>query len=359
MAGRRVGILTGGGDAPGLNAVIRAVVRHGSVQFGWEVLGIQDSFNGLMETPCRVQELGVHQVTGIMPRGGTILGTTNRGDPFAFGPDKVDRSKDVARNVQALDLEGLIVVGGDGTQALGLRLMETRAVPVVGVPKTIDNDIDATDYTFGFQSAVSVATEALDRLHTTAESHARVMVLQVMGRDAGHIALHAGIAGGAHCIIIPEIPYSLEHICDKIERRRALGKLYTLIVVSDSARAQGEDPKAFQSPHGKGSVRTGGPGPELAHRLAECMEVEIRVTVLGHLQRGGSPIPFDRILATRLGVYAVKLVEEERWGEIAVLQKGKITGIPISQAISCYRGVDPAGQMVEAARAVGISFGDA
>ncbi|MEE2751732.1 MAG: ATP-dependent 6-phosphofructokinase [Myxococcota bacterium] len=357
MSSRRIGILTGGGDAPGLNAVIRAVVRHGGGQLGWEIYGVEDSFNGLMETPCRVRELNVQNVTGILPRGGTILGTTNKGDPFAYGPDKVDLSERVAKSVEALSLEGLVVIGGDGTQALGLRLMEERGVNVVGVPKTIDNDIDATDYTFGFQSAVSVATEALDRLHTTAESHARVMVLQVMGRDAGHIALHAGLAGGAHCIVLPEIPYDIDRICQKIERRRALGKLYTLIVVADSARAIGKDPESYQEVYGKGLVRAGGPGPTLAHQLAERMEIDIRVTVLGHLQRGGSPIPFDRILATRLGVEVVGLIEEARWGEIVVLQNQEIVGIPIRESIACYRGVDPDGQMVKTARAVGIEFG--
>ncbi len=357
MSKRRIGILTGGGDAPGLNAVIRAVVRHGAANLGWEVYGIEDSFNGLMETPCRVRELTQKSITGILPRGGTILGTTNKGDPFAFGPDKEDKSELVARSVHALGLEGLVVVGGDGTQAIGLRMMTDRKVPVVGVPKTIDNDIDATDCTFGFHSAVAVATDALDRLHTTAESHDRVMILQVMGRDAGHIALHAGLAGGAHCIVIPEIPYDIERLVEKIDQRRAIGKLYTLIVVADAARAVGREAESYQESFGKGSVRAGGPGPMLAREIVERREVDIRVTVLGHLQRGGSPIAFDRILATRLGVYAVELVDQDRWGEIAVLQNGEIVGVPIAKSISAYRGVDPEGQLVQAARAVGIEFG--
>jgi 6-phosphofructokinase 1 len=357
MSNRRIGILTGGGDAPGLNAVIRAVVRHGAANLGWEIYGIEDSFNGLMETPCRVQELTQKSITGILPRGGTILGTTNKGNPFAFGPEKEDKSELVARSVRALGLEGLVVVGGDGTQAIGLRMMTERDVPVVGVPKTIDNDIDATDCTFGFHSAVAVATDALDRLHTTAESHDRVMILQVMGRDAGHIALHAGLAGGAHCIVIPEIPYDIERLVEKIDQRRAIGKLYTLIVVADAARAVGRKAESYQESFGKGSVRAGGPGPMLAREIVELREVDIRVTVLGHLQRGGSPIPFDRILATRLGVYAVELVDQDRWGEIAVLQNGEIVGVPIARSISAYRGVDPEGQLVQAARAVGIEFG--
>ena len=333
------------------------MVRHGAANLGWEIFGIEDSFNGLMETPCRVRELTQKSITGILPRGGTILGTTNKGDPFAFGPDKEDRSSLVARSVHALGLEGLVVVGGDGTQAIGLRLMREREIPVVGVPKTIDNDIEATDCTFGFHSAVAVATDALDRLHTTAESHDRVMILQVMGRDAGHIALHAGLAGGAHCIVIPEIPYDIERLVEKIDQRRAIGKLYTLIVVADAARAVGREAESYKESFGKGSVRAGGPGPMLAREIVERREVDIRVTVLGHLQRGGSPIAFDRILATRLGVHAVELVEQDKWGEIAVLQNGQIVGVPIAESISAYRGVAPEGQLVQAARAVGIEFG--
>jgi len=356
-ATHRVGILTGGGDAPGLNAVIRAFVKRAVGQLGWHVIGIEDSFNGVLETPFRIHEMTPKSCSGLLPRGGTVLGTTNRGDPFSFGPDGRDRSGEIAAAVKLLDLEGLVVIGGDGTQAIGLRLMEEVGVKVVGVPKTIDNDLSATDQTFGFQSAVDVATEALDRLHTTAEAHDRVMLLEVMGRDAGHIALHAGIAGGADVIVIPEIPYDVDRICQKIDRRRAHGRFFTLIVVAEGARPAGGAHEPPEVAHGKGVVRMGGPAVQLARALTERRDVETRVTVLGHLQRGGSPVPFDRILATRFGVGAVELVERGMWGHIVVAHNGHIGHVPISQACDTYRFVDPDGELVRVARAVGIEFG--
>ncbi|HJN78287.1 MAG TPA: ATP-dependent 6-phosphofructokinase [Myxococcota bacterium] len=352
----RVGILTGGGDAPGLNAVIRAFVKRAVGQLRWQVLGIEDSFDGILERPFRVQAMTPRSCSGLLARGGTVLGTTNKGDPFDYH-DRGDVSGRIAEAVEELGLEGLVVIGGDGTQKIGLRLMLERGVKVVGVPKTIDNDLSATDYTFGFQSAVDVASEALDRLHTTAESHDRVLILEVMGRDAGHIALHAGLAGGADCIVIPEIPYDLDPLVRKIEKRRALGRLFTLIVVAEGARPAGGEGSEPVRVHGKGTVRVGGPGPLLAEQIAAAIDVDVRVTVLGHLQRGGSPIPFDRVLATRFGVRAVDLVAQERWGEITVLQNGSVIGVPIEDATQTYRLVDPEGELIETARAVGIEFG--
>ncbi len=353
---KRIGILTGGGDAPGLNAVIRAVVKYGVGQKQWEVVGIEDAFNGLLERPYRIQNLDPVACKGLLPRGGTILGTTNRGDPFSWtldGKEPVDRSSEVAEAVEDLGLEGLIIVGGDGTQKIGLQLMARRGVPVVGVPKTIDNDLSATDYTFGFMSAVEVATDALDRLHTTAEAHDRVMLLEVMGRDAGWIALYAGLAGGADCIVIPEIPYDVERICNKIEARRNVGRHFTLVVVAEGAVP---DASAGDDAHRQNKERA---ADALARAISKRLPVETRVTILGHLQRGGSPVPFDRILGTRMGIAAVELIEANRWGEMVCLQNGEITGAPIAEAVATYRLVEPKSSLIATARATGIEFGAA
>ena len=351
MTKHRIGILTGGGDAPGLNAVIRAVVKHGVGQLHWQVVGIEDSFNGLLEEPRRVHALTPRSCQGLLHRGGTILGTTNRGDPFAF-PDGngalVDRSAELAAAIADEGLEGLIVIGGDGTQRIAARLMDAHGVPVVGVPKTIDNDLAATDFTFGFWSAVEVATEALDRLHTTAEAHDRVMLLEVMGRTAGWIALYAGVAGGADCIAIPEIPYDVDRFVDKIRGRRRRGRHFTLFVVAEGARPIGDDAPGH---------RPKGAAQRLADALDAQLDVETRVTVLGHLQRGGSPVPFDRVLATRFGVHAVELVRAGRWGEMVRLENGAITSVPMSDAAVEPRLVGPEHDLIREGRAVGIEFG--
>lgn len=347
--GRHVGILTGGGDAPGLNAVIRAVVKYGVGQKGWQLVGVEDSFNGLMTRRPRVHELTPRSIKGILAWGGTILGTTNRGDPFAFPDDDGqvhDRTEQLARTVRELGLEGLIVVGGDGTQRIGWRLMEERGIRVVGVPKTIDNDLGATDLTFGFQTAIDCVTDALDRLHSTAEAHDRVIVLEVMGRDAGFIALHGGIAGGADVILLPEIPWDPDRVCAKIEDRRHRGRPFSLIVTAEAAHPIGE-PK-----------RLGRAGSRIIEILKERLpKIDSRLTVLGHLQRGGSPCAFDRLLATRMGVGAVDLIEEDRWGHLVALRDGRIVGVPLVEAISANRLVDPWGEVVHAARAVGVEFG--
>ncbi|MGF1508527.1 MAG: 6-phosphofructokinase [Myxococcota bacterium] len=360
---RRIGILTGGGDCPGLNAVIRAAVKHGVSDLGWEMLGIRDSFNGLFSHPYDVQNLVRDSVRGILSKGGTILGTTNRGDPFDFPvkqPDgqrvTVDRSDEILEAMRILELEGLIVIGGDGTLRIAHRLQQ-KGVKVVGVPKTIDNDISATDVTFGFNTAVEVATEAIDRLHSTAESHDRVMVVEVMGRDCGWIALCAGIAGGADAILIPEIPYDIGRVCDKVRRRQVAGRFFSIVVVAEGAYPVGGT-QSFIEPHVSGGMpRLGGAGSEVAARIADLTDLETRVTVLGHLLRGGTPSAFDRLLATRYGSAAVGLVRAGRWGRMVSLKGSTIGSVPIEDAIGVSKTVDPNGEMVEAARALGVEFG--
>lgn len=358
---RRIGIMTGGGDAPGLNAVIRAFVKRAVGQLGWEVIGIEDSLNGLLSTPRRLQFLTMRSCQGLLHRGGTILGTTNRGNPFDYPmPDGTMKNcaQEIAEAFKDEGLEGLVCIGGDGTQAISLRLMEECDIRVVGVPKTIDNDLSCTDFTFGFQSAVDVATEALDRLHTTAESHERVMFLEVMGRDAGHIALHAGISGGADIILLPEIPYDPEHLAEKVRRRQRLGRLFTVVVVAEGALPISAADLSRQER--KKLLDDGGGAGEIAMAsLKDLIQAEQRLCVLGHLQRGGSPVAVDRLLATRFGVAAVDLVAEDRWGEMVRLLDGEVGGVPIKEAIATYRLVDTEGQLVRTARAVGIELGGA
>ena len=360
MTTRRIGILTGGGDAPGLNAVIRAVVKYAVGKLHWQIIGIEDSFNGLLEAPHRLQNLTPQSCQGLLHRGGTVLGTTNKGDPFAY-PDGdggfQDRSSELAGAIRSEQLEGLIVVGGDGTQAIGLKLMDTHGIPVVGVPKTIDNDLSATDLTFGFISAVETATDALDRLHTTAESHDRVMLLEVMGRDAGWIALWAGVAGGADCIAIPEIPYDADRFAEKIRERRRKGRHFTLIVVAEGAKPMTGEKLPSEVQHGKGKITTGGAAATLARLLTERIDVETRTTVLGHLQRGGGPVAFDRVLATEFGVRAVELIHAGRWGEMVRYSSGKVGSVPIRDAVATYRTVEQEHDLIATARAVGIEFG--
>lgn len=356
---RTLGILTGGGDAPGLNAVIRAFTKVAVGQLGWRVIGIEDSFNGLLETPHRLIELDLQSCQGLLHRGGTVLGTTNRGDPFDFtGKEghRSDRSEQLAAAIRAQGMEGLIVIGGDGTQAIAHRLMTERGIDVIGVPKTIDNDLSATDRTFGFQSAVDVATDALDRLHTTAESHERILILEVMGRDAGHIALHAGISGGADVILIPEIPYRAERVAEKIWTRQARGRPFSIVVVAEGALP--EDASTLSPEDRKRRLKAaGGAGAIAVAQLSGLVDAEIRVCVLGHLQRGGSPVPADRLLATRLGVGAARLVQQNKWGQMVRVRNGEISSVPLKDAIDTYRRVDTSGGLVDTARATGIEFG--
>ncbi len=358
---KSIGILTGGGDCPGLNAVIRAVFLRATYHYGWRVCGIADGFEGLINPgPSfdRCRPLTVDDVREILPRGGTILGTTNRHNPFAYctkvdGRELVcDMSDQVLNNVRALELDALIVVGGDGTQRIGLKLAE-KGLRVVGVPKTIDNDLDATDTTFGFDSAVHVATEALDRLHTTAEAHHRIMLLEVMGCDTGWIALHAGLAGGAHAILIPEIPFSLDGLCAFLRQHENEGCKYSIIVVAEGIKL----PDELQALHAKSPVKT--PISNLiASAIASRTDHEVRVTVLGHIQRGGSPSPPDRILSSRFGVAAVELLAGDRFGRMVTLRGAGIDSIPLAEACAQIKMVDPGGQLVHTARALGVSFGD-
>jgi len=351
---RTIGITTGGGDCPGLNAVIRAVVRSAIRCHGWRVLGIRDGFDGLLH-PEQSRWLSLDDVRDILPRGGTILGTTNRGNPFEYrveenGVEVVrDLSARVIENARALGLDALVVVGGDGTQRIGLRLHDL-GLPVVGVPKTIDNDLAATDSTFGFDTALHVATEAVDRLHTTAESHRRIMLLEVMGRDAGWIALHAGIAGGAHAILLPEIPFSLDRLCSFITHRDAKRKSYTLVVVAEGVRL----PADIQPTTGAKVPIANQIGDAIAARTRR----EVRVTVLGHTQRGGSPSPFDRVLSTRFGVAAVEMLARGQLGHMAALRGSAVVPVSLREACSTMKFVDPQGELVRTARTIGISFGD-
>ena len=355
---RTIGISTGGGDAPGLNAVIRAVVRCATELHGWRVLGIQNGFDGLI-WPEQCVELTRESIRGILPRGGTVLGTTNHGNPFRYEIEEDgaivlrDYSVECMENWKRLGLDAMIVIGGDGTLAIA-KEFSARGLVVVGVPKTIDNDLQATDVTFGFDTALHVATDAIDRLHTTAESHHRVMLVEVMGRDAGWIALHAGIAGGVHVILIPEIPFTIDNVCAAVRRRDALGRHFTLVVVAEGVHLPSTD--GLGRPFPATPVRN--PSVLIGNAIGEMTGKDVRVTILGHVQRGGTPTPFDRILATRFGVAAVELIARGEFGRVVCLRGTRIESVGLEEAIGGNGFVDPASERVQAARAVGISFGD-
>jgi ATP-dependent phosphofructokinase / diphosphate-dependent phosphofructokinase len=360
---RRIGVLTGGGDCPGLNAAVRAVVKAACSRHDLEVVGFLDGYAGLVEG--RARALSAEDVSGIIAWGGTILGTSNRADPFRYAevrPDGTmhisDRSAEALGEIERRKLDGLVVIGGDGSMSIAHRL-SALGVPVVGLPKTIDNDLEATDVTFGFDSALSVATDAVDRLRSTAESHHRIMVLEVMGRNAGWIALRTGIAGGGDAILIPEIPYDPAKICDAVRQRVAGGKRFSIVVVAEGAKPVGGDVVVERIVAGSPDpVRLGGVGAVVAHHLEESTGHESRVTVLGHLQRGGTPTGFDRWLATRFGVVAVGLLAEGQTGRMVCLRGQNIESVEIAQAIDRLRRVDPHGEEVEVARAAGSAFGD-
>src|SRR5436305_962701 len=307
---RCIGICTGGGDAPGLNAVIRAAVKTAFLKYKWRVIGIPDGFDGLI-WPEKSYELTLKDVSGILPRGGTILGTTNRGDPFRYctvenGQEVIrDISDEVIGNARKLGIDAVISIGGEGSQTIALELFQ-RGMKIVGVPKTIDNDLSATEVTFGFDTALATATDAVDKIHTTAESHHRIMVVEVMGRDAGWIALEAGIAGGAHVILIPEIPFTIERICQFVRDREAIGKRFTIIVVAEGCKPPGDMAAKFEAQK-RSAPRPGQLGNAIGEAVGMATRREVRVTVLGHIQRGGSPSPFDRILSTRFVVAVVVL----------------------------------------------------
>ncbi len=354
--------MTGGGDCPGLNAVIRAVVLKAH-RLGWEVMGIEDATEGLIDldyqAPRGNRLLTPDDVDGILTRGGTILGTSNRSDPFRYVIDgqETDVSARVVENYRTLGLDALISVGGDGSMRIAQRL-GALGLRIVGVPKTIDQDLGATDYTFGFNTAVQTATDAIDRLRDTAISHDRVMMLEVMGRNAGWIALCAALSGGAHVCLIPEIPYRIEPIVQSIRRRRVTGHPFSIVVIAEGARpADGE--QSFEGPQKLGAMpKLFGAGYRLGAALEPHLTLDLRVTVLGHIQRGGSPTQFDRILGTRFGAAAVDAVADGKFGHMVALRTPEIVTIPIEQAIANERCVDPGGQLVQAARDVGVCFGD-
>ena len=348
-----IGICTGGGDAPGLNAVIRAVVKCAFLKYKWKIIGIPDGFDGLI-WPEKSYELKLRDVSGILPRGGTILGTTNRGNPFRYctvenGQEVVrDISDTVIANARKLGIDAVISIGGDGSQTIALELFR-KGMQIVGVPKTIDNDLSATEVTFGFDTAVTTATDAVDKIHTTAESHHRIMVVEVMGRDAGWIAVQAGIAGGAHVILIPEIPFTIENVCRFVRVREGYGKRFTIVVVAEGVKLP---------PELKDNRRVGSVGNLIGSAIAACADKEVRVSVLGHIQRGGTPTPFDRILATRFGVAAVDLIAQGGFGKMVCLRCGRVEVVDIAEAIGHLKTVSPDGQFVQTAKAIGISFGD-
>jgi 6-phosphofructokinase 1 len=359
---RRIAINTGGGDAPGLNAVLRAVVLSAEER-GWEVLGITKGYNGLLGDR-NVVPLDREAVRGIHHLGGTLLGTTNRGDPFAMRmkmPDGtqgvVDRSEEVVSNFEKLGLDALIAIGGDGSMDLAYRFSKL-GIPVVGVPKTIDNDLDGTVLTFGFLTAVDVATEAIDRLHSTAEAHERVFVVEVMGRYAGWIALYAGLAGGADVILMPEIPYDLDCVGRAIMNREARGRRFSIVVAAEGAKPRGGDYVTRKRQSAGGQVRLGGIAEQLAAQIEELTGKESRSVVLGHLQRGGRPIAYDRLISLRFGAAAVRMVEQGNFGTMVALDPPDVRSVPLETATSRMKTVPLDGDIVLSARQIGVCLGD-
>jgi len=358
---KRLGILTGGGDAPGLNAVIRAAVKTAIYEYGCEVIGIRDGYDGLMEKGGIIP-LGIEDVRGILPRGGTILGAANRGNPYARKVIRdgkevtIDVSEAIIQAIKQLDLDALLVLGGDGTLRSAHELY-LKGAPIIGVPKTIDNDIGGTEATFGFDTAVTTATEAIDKLHTTAEAHHRVMVLEVMGRNAGFIALHAGVSGGSDVILIPEIPFKYNSVIAKVRQRVERGYLFSIVVVSEGAKPLSGEQVFSREGDEVYVPRLGGIG-QIVGEYIEKSGFETRVTVLGHVQRGGTPTPFDRWLATRYGAAAVRLAAQGKFDRMVSLQAGTIVDVSLEETIAVPKRVDINDDPVITARGMGISFGD-
>lgn len=358
---KRIGILTGGGDAPGLNAVIRAAVKTAIYEYDCEVIGIRDGFDGFVDEKGMVR-LGIQEVRGLLPRGGTILGTANRGNPYARKVIRdgqeviIDVSDEIIKGIERLKVDALLVLGGDGTLHIAHELYK-KGAPVIGVPKTIDNDIGGTEVTFGFDTAVTTATEAIDKLHTTAEAHHRVMVLELMGRNAGFIALHAGVSGGTDVILIPEIPFKFESVVAKVRERVERGMHFSILAVSEGARLK-DGEQVFSREGDEVYVpRLGGIG-EAVGKYIEEQGYETRVTVLGHLQRGGIPTPYDRWLATRYGAAAVRLAQRKGFDRMVSLHAGSIIDVSLEEALAIPKRVDITSDPVVTARGMGISFGD-
>ena len=357
-----IGVLTAGGDCPGLNAVIRAVTKTATFEHGLTVCGVEDGYLGLIENRMRI--LHTADVSNILTQGGTILGTSNTANPFGYamtidGKWKVeDVSEMVIKNIRQRGLDGLVCIGGDGTQTVAARLAQ-KGLRVVGVPKTIDNDLAGTDITFGFDTAVSIATEALDRIHTTASSHHRVMIVEVMGRNAGWIALHAGAASGADVILIPEIPYSLEAVCRFIRKRSQRGKRFSIIAVSEGARPRGGEMTVARQDKCDPNfpVRLGGVAQKLMADISAQTQLQCRATILGHVQRGGTPTAFDRALGTQFGYEAVRLMTSGRAGRMVALRKGQVGSVTLESVAGKQRTIEPDNHLMAAAKAVGTCFG--
>ncbi|MGB9006249.1 MAG: ATP-dependent 6-phosphofructokinase [Candidatus Aminicenantales bacterium] len=361
MTIKRVGILTGGGDCPGLNAVIRAVSKCLISQCGLEVMGIEDGFEGLVEN--RIRPLTYDDVSGILQRGGTILGTSNKADPFNYPLRESgklvchDLSGQALANASQAGLDAVVCLGGNGSMTIA-RDLQAKGLQVVGVPKTIDNDLFGTDVTFGYDTAVSVAAEAIDRIHTTAQSHHRVMIVEVMGRFAGWLALGAGIAGGADVILIPEIDYDLEAVCQKFADRRRIGRRFSIVCVAEGSKPIGGQVVVRQVVEGSPErIRLGGIATKLGEDIEKRCGLETRATILGHLQRGGTPTPFDRILATRFGVAAAEMVARGEFGRMAALRGEDIVSVPLDEVAGRTKQVPLDSQLLRAARAVGTNVG--
>jgi ATP-dependent phosphofructokinase / diphosphate-dependent phosphofructokinase len=362
---KKVLILTGGGDCPGLNAVIRGIAKRARKEKDWEVLGSIEAFNGVFNEPQEIVKLTRSRTAGIHIKGGTILKTTNKSNPINFpvlqkdGTTKfIDRSDELVKKLKALKLDAVINIGGDGSQKISKVLFE-KGIPIIGVPKTIDNDLSATDVTFGFQTAVQIATDSFDKLVTTAESHHRAMIMEVMGRDAGWIALHTAIAGGAEICLIPEIPYDIKKLVRRIELRYKKNRGFVNIVIAEGAKPKEGSITASKGEKGSEHVRLGGVAFQLSKQLKDAgCKAEIRETVLGHVQRGGSPVAYDRVLATLFGVRAFELVLEKKFGRMVAFRNNTFSDVTLDEATKDYNFVKKDSYLVQAAKGLGISFGD-
>lgn len=361
----KVLVLTGGGDCPGLNAVIRAINKRARKEKNWEVWGSIEAFNGVLGDPQEIVRLTSRKTAGIHVKGGTILKTTNKGNPIKYPITKpdgsvefVDRSDELVERLKALKFDAVINIGGDGSQRIS-KVLYDKGVNIIGVPKTIDNDLSATDMTFGFQTAVQIATDSFDKLVTTAESHHRVMIMEVMGRDAGWIAVHTALAGGAEICLIPEIPYNITKLVKKIDKRYRRGKGFVNIVIAEGAKPKDGTLTASKGEKGSEHVRLGGVAFRLSQQLKDAgCQAEIRETVLGHIQRGGTPSAFDRVLATLMGAKAFELVLTKEFGRMVAFKNNTITSVTLDEAITDYNFVDPNSYLVHAAKGLGVSFGD-
>lgn len=362
---KKILILTGGGDCPGLNAVIRGIYKRAKREKDWEVYGSIEAFNGVFLDPPEIVKLTAAKTAGIHVKGGTILKTTNKGNPLQFPvtqPDGsvkfIDRSGELAKKIRDIGFDAVVNIGGDGSQKISKALYD-EGVPIIGVPKTIDNDLAATDVTFGFQTAVQIATDSFDKLVSTAESHHRVMIMEVMGRDAGWIALHTAIAGGAEICIIPEIPYDIKKIARRVNLRYTKGRGFVNIVIAEGAKPKDGAVSTVEGEKGSEHVRLGGVAFQLSRQLKEAgCKAEIRETVLGHVQRGGSPVAFDRVLATLLGVKAFELALKKDFGKMVSFVNNAVTSVTLEAATREHRLVDKNSYLVQAARGLNISFGD-